>query len=433
MSDEATPLPDVSASGAEPAAEAAVLTEFGRVEHDGTVSVREGDAWRVVGQYPDATPDEALAYYQRKYTELAGEVTLLEQRFKRAGASAHGLKGVAGQLVSKIAGAAAVGDLASLRTRVEALSGVLAEASEQESAAAKEATAAAVAERTAIVEAAEALAARDPKTVQWKQTTSDLAELFARWQSHQNDGPKLPRNQSQELWRRFREARAQVEKQRREFFAELDEVHKDARERKTKLVERAEALAHASDDQVTAYRALLDEWKAAGRAGRKVDDALWARFKAAGDAVFQARSDRDAASAAESAPKLAEKQALLDEAAAIADIVDVADARAALTSIQRRWEEVGRVFPRESERPLEDAIRKIEQAVRAREDDEWKRSNPETKARLSDAAKQLTDVIAKLEGQLADAEAKGDARAAKRLEGELETRRTWLAVVLEES
>ncbi|WP_448980052.1 DUF349 domain-containing protein, partial [Klebsiella pneumoniae] len=93
---------------------------------------------------------------------------------------------------------------------------------------------------------------------------------------------RLPKSTAQQLWRRFRDARATVDRHRREFFSALDETHKSARDAKTRLVERAEALAPRGEDGIPAYRDLLDEWKASGRAGRKVDDALWARFKAAG-------------------------------------------------------------------------------------------------------------------------------------------------------
>ena len=53
--------------------------EWGHVDETGTVFVREADGERAVGQYPDGTPEEALAYFTRKYHELAGQVTLLEQ------------------------------------------------------------------------------------------------------------------------------------------------------------------------------------------------------------------------------------------------------------------------------------------------------------------------------------------------------------------
>ena len=47
-------------------------------------------------------------------------------------------------------------------------------------------------------------------------------------------------------------------------------------------------------DGIPDYRRLLDEWKLAGRAGKKVDDALWAKFKAAGDVLYAAKAEVDA-------------------------------------------------------------------------------------------------------------------------------------------
>ena len=399
---------------------------WGRVDDDGTVSVREGDEWREVGQYPDGTPAEALAYYQRKFSDLAGEVTLLETRHRRGGASASDLRSTAKALRGKLDGAAAVGDLAALIARVDALTAELAEASESEAAAAKQASEEAVRERTVIVEEAEALAARDPQTVQWKQMTADMSALFDRWQAHQQNGPRLSKSTAQQLWRRFRDARATVDRHRREFFSSLDETHKAAREAKTRLVERAEALAPRGEDGIGAYRDLLDAWKASGRAGRKVDDALWARFKAAGDALYGARIERESAENEASKEKIEQKRALLEEAAPIVDEKNLATARQKLTAIQRQWDEIGRIFPRDKERALDDELRKIEQSVRTREDADWKRNDPEQKARANDMTRQLTDAIDKLEAELADAEARGDKRAAAQAHEALEARRTWL-------
>jgi hypothetical protein len=408
---------------------------WGRVDDDGTVSVREvsaedgTDTWRVVGQYPDGTPDEALAYFARKFTDLADKVRLLEQRQRGGGASASDLTTTAKHLLAEIDGAAAVGNLANLKGRVEALLETLSAATATEAAAAKEAVTAAVVERTELVVKAEALAARDPKSVQWKQATQELNDLFEAWQTHQQNGPRLPKRESQDLWKRFRDARATVEKHRREFFAELDETHKGARDRKARLVERAEALLPKGEDGIPLYRALLDEWKAAGRAGKKVDDSLWAKFKAAGDALYATRAEKEAAEIAQSEPKIEAKQALLVEAAAVADERDLTAARSLLASIQRRWDEIGRVSPRERDRSLDDGMRKIEQALKAREEVDWKRNNPETKARAGDMARQLADAIEKLEAELAAATAKGDASATKRISADLETRRAWLKVV----
>ncbi|WP_232331287.1 DUF349 domain-containing protein [Agromyces laixinhei] len=400
---------------------------WGRVDETGTVFVRTSDGEREVGQYPDASAEEALAYFERKYADLAGQVGLLEQRVRRGAPAADVAKAVA-TLQSSVSTANAVGDLESLAGRLEALSGTTKELTEQQQAESKAAVAAAIVERTAIVEAAEALAAGDPAKTQWKQATAELDELFARWQRHQQDGPRLPKGEANELWKRFRAARSTIETHRKAFFAELDATHRDVRARKQALIERAEALAPRGADAVGDYRNLLDEWKLAGRAGKKLDDTLWAKFKAAGDVLFNAKAEIDAAEDETYRANLDEKLALLTEAETLLTEKDPKQARAGLNRIQRKWDEIGKV-PRDQVRVVEDRLRKVESHVKSLEEERWQRDDPEKKARSEGMLGQLNDAIDKLEAELAGAEAAGDAKAAASAREALDARRAWLKAV----
>ncbi|MCI4657531.1 DUF349 domain-containing protein [Cryobacterium zhongshanensis] len=400
---------------------------WGRVDESGTVFVREASGERAVGQYPDATPEEALAYFERKYVELNGQVTLLEQRAKGGAPAADIAKSVS-HLAKTVATANAVGNLAALVERLGALGGAVSELTEQQGAESKAAAVAAVAERAAIVEEAEALAAEDPAKTQWKQTSAALDALFAKWQAHQHDAPRIPKGEANELWKRFRAARTTIEQNRKAFFAELDTAHKDVRNRKQQLIEQAEALAPKGADGIPAYRTLLDEWKLAGRSGKKQDDAMWAKFKAAGDVLYSVKSEIDAQDDEEFAGNLVEKLALLTEAEALLTETDRTKARSALSSVQRRWDAIGKV-PRDSVKLVEDRMRKVEAAVRKLDDDHWARNNPETKARTEGLAGQLHDAIAKLEAELAAAEAGTDARAIKDAREALEARKAWLKAI----
>jgi len=60
--------------------EAAGPADYGRVDSDGTVYVRTADGERAVGQVPDASPEEALSFFVRRYEALELEVSLLERR-----------------------------------------------------------------------------------------------------------------------------------------------------------------------------------------------------------------------------------------------------------------------------------------------------------------------------------------------------------------
>ncbi len=400
---------------------------WGRVDDDGTVYVRGAAGERAVGQYPDATPEEALAYYERKFAELEGQVALLEQRL-RGGAPAQDVAKAVAALAPQIPEANAVGDLQSLSDRLAKLQETLGEAAEKQSAEAQQAIADAVAEREGIVAQAEALAAQDLSKAQWKQVSAELDALFARWQAAQHSGPRIPKKDGDELWKRFRTARSTIESARKAFFAELDSVHREARARKQALVEKAEALAEKGAAGIPEYRRLLDDWKAAGRAGKKADDALWARFKAAGDVLYGAKAEADALENAEYGENLQKKLALLDEAEPLLTATDRVAARATLTDIQRRWDEIGKV-PRNQVRVVEDRLRRIEAAVRKLEDEHWNRSNPEKQARAEGFTAQLEQAIAKAEQELAEAKEAGDKRRIEKAEEELKAKRAWLSAL----
>ena len=400
---------------------------WGRVDETGTVFVREASGERAVGQYPDATPEEALAYFERKYNELNGQVTLLEQRAKGGAPAADVAKAVA-NLSATVATANAVGNLAALSTRLGALGGAVSELTEQQGLEAKAAASAAVAERAAIVEEAERLAAEDPAKTQWKQTSAALDALFAKWQAHQHDAPRIPKGEANDLWKRFRAARTIIEQNRKAFFAELDSAHKDVRTRKQHLIEQADNLAAKGADGIPVYRNLLEEWKLAGRSGKKQDDAMWAKFKAAGDVLYSAKSEVDAVDDEEYAGNLVLKLELLTEAETLLTATDRTKARDTLTVIQRKWDAIGKV-PRDQVKTVDERLRKVEAVVRKLDDDHWIRNNPETKARTEGLAGQLYEAIEKLEAELAVAQAGSDVSAIKEATDALEARKAWLKAI----
>ncbi|MGK0720677.1 DUF349 domain-containing protein [Leucobacter sp. W1478] len=397
---------------------------WGRVDENQTVYVREGDSEREVGQFPDGTAEEAIAYYERKFADLAGQVTLLEARIARGTAGAEIADTVA-KLQMLLTEPAAVGDIAALRVRVEKLSGKANELSEKQQAEREAAKQEALAQREAIVIEAERLAAQPETQIRWKETSQAFEDLFTTWQTSQRNGPQVPKSQADALWKRFRSARQSFDSARRAHFAQMDATNKEVKQQKERIIAAAEALAPRGVDGIPAYRNLLDEWKAAGRASRKLDDQLWARFKAAGDLLYEAKAAEVAQSNEEYTANLEAKQALLAEAEPLLAETDRVVARKRLTALQLRWDEVGRV-PRESLRDIEGGMRKIEDHVKSLEEEHWRKSNPETKARSEGLRGQLEASIADLEAQIAaatDPKAKSDAEAA------LATQRSWLTAL----
>ncbi|MFE7407599.1 DUF349 domain-containing protein [Isoptericola sp. NPDC057559] len=426
----ATPVTPV-APPAHDAAQAAAAEAFGRVDEDGTVYVREAAGERQVGQFPGVDTSEAMSLYVRRYLDLDAKVALFETRLDSADLSVREIDQTLTKLAEETGEPAAVGDLDALRSRVEGLRARAAErraALEQERAAAK---AEAVAARTEIVDAAEKIAGTDPAKMQWRPAGEELRGLLDQWKDAQRNGPRIDRPTEEALWKRFSHARTAFDRERRHFFADLEQRNSAAKAEKEKLVAEAEALRDHTDWGATAaaYRDLMARWKAAGRASRKDDDALWAKFRAAQDAFFGARDAENAAIDAEYGQNLVVKEALLVEAEALLPVTDLAAAKAALRDLQERWEDAGKV-PRGDVQRVEGRMRAVETAVRNAEQARWDRTNPETRARAEGAAAQLEAAIEGLERDLATARESGDARRVEEAETALAARRAWLEQVV---
>jgi Domain of Unknown Function (DUF349) len=401
-------------------------TQFGRVDAENNVFVIDGSE-RKVGQYPGVTPDEALAYFVRKFEDLAAQVRILEQRVANK-VDSHGMKKIAAKLVEDLREPAAVGDLADLRRRVNNLDEKITALVAEKHEATKEATAEALASRLKIAERAEQIANQDASKTQWKSSGAEMTKLFEQWQELQKSGPKVSKSDADAIWKRFSSARTRFETAKRGYFAGLDATNKIVKAKKNSIVEAAEALAAKGSDDIAAYRKLLDEWKASGRTPGKSDDALWARFKSAGDTIFAKKSETAVVENAEQEKNLAIKLEIIKDAASIDPEKDLAGAKKALQVIQQRWEKAGKV-PKDKLRETEDKLRAIEAKVRMVEEEQWRKTDPAAIERSNSVTTQLEDSIKKLEAALEKATASKDAKKIKDATEALEARKAWLEVV----
>ncbi len=392
---------------------------WGRVAEDGTVFVRTKDGERAVGQWPDANPEEALAFYTRRYDALAFEVDLLEKRVQAGTVSPDDARAAVKKVTVAIDEAQAVGDLDSLRTRLEALTPLVAQQREKKKAERAAKVEEAREAKTKIATEAEGIAAG----TDWRHGVTRLRELLDEWKAL----PRLDKSSDDELWHRFSSARTTYTRHRKQHFAELSSKRDEAAVVKERLAAEAEQLSSNTDWGPTSgrFRDLMRQWKAAGPAPREVDDKLWARFRSAQDAFFGARDAVQAEENQEQVANQAAKEALLVEIEAILPVNDAKTARDQLRDLLDRWDAIGKV-PRDSMRSIDGRLRAVEQAVKAAEDEVWNRSNPEARARAEATVKQLQSLIADLEKQAAKHEAQGNTRKATEAREAIAARREWL-------
>ncbi|MCX5241622.1 DUF349 domain-containing protein [Streptomyces prunicolor] len=396
---------------------------WGRVDETGTVYVRTADGEQVVGSWQAGSPDEALAYFERKYEGLVVEIGLLEKRVKTTDLSAKDAQAAVDHLREQVDAHHAVGDLAALTVRLDKLvETVEARREERKQQRAKQSDEARHSKEALVVEAEE-LAASD----QWRAAGERLRALVDTWKGL----PRLDRKSDDELWHRFSHARSAFSKRRKAHFASLDAQREDARKTKERLVAEAEGLSASTDWGPTAarYRELMADWKAAGRAQREHEDDLWNRFRGAQDVFFAARSSVFAERDAEQTENLKLKEELAEEAEKLLPVTDLKAARAAFRSINERWEAIGHV-PRDSRPKVEGRMHTIERALQESEETEWRRTNPEARARAEGLTGQLQAAVDKLTGQIEQARTQGNNSRADKLQRELEGRQALLEQAL---
>jgi hypothetical protein len=393
--------------------------EWGRVDGDGNVFVRTADGERPVGQYPAGTPDEALAFFTERFEALSFEVELLEQRIRSGVMSPEEALQSVKTVSAQVTDANAVGDLASLTTRLESLRPVIEGQRESRRAERVQKTAEAKVSKEKLVAEAEKIA----EGSDWRAGANRLRTLLDEWKAL----PRIDRASDDALWRRFSGARTSYTRRRKVHFAEQNEKRDAAREVKERLAKEAESLADSTEWGPTAgrYRELMRQWKAAGPAPKDVDDELWRRFRAAQDTFFGARDATNAALDAEYAANAEVKDKLLIEAEALLPVTDLDAAKRGFREIADRWEAAGKV-PRERIKELEGRMRVVEQAIRGLEDEQWRKSDPEKSARADDMVTQLEAAIAQVEADLAKARDSGNDKKVKELEENLASRQSFL-------
>ena len=417
--------PEVAAARTvEPAGTTELSIDFGRIDSQGNVWVQDGDTERMIGSFPEGLPSDPFALYTRRYADLEATIKLFEDRLASLGPKE--IDQTLATLKEAVDQPNAIGDLPALRTRVQAVeerAQARKEEAKEERRLAKEH---ALEERTALVERAEAILAKESSKIHWKQSGQILRDLLEEWKQLQRRGPRLDKAAEDELWKRFSATRTQFDRRRRQYFSELDERQGQAKRVKEEIIARAEALKDSTNwgETSNAFRELMEQWKRAPRASRREDDALWARFRAAQQAFFDARHRNDLAVDSEYQANLSAKEDLLKEAEALLPITNQEEAKAALRSIQDRWAEIGRV-PSEHFRKIEARLRAVEDELRKAEEAEWRRTNPETRARATGMLGQLEEQLDQLRADLEEAKVSGNEAKVRELTQALETKQAW--------
>lgn len=420
---QALPAPTPTRIGAPSTAPARPRNDphrFGRIDDDGNAFLITPDGEVPIGQWAAGTIEEGYQFFGVKYDDLLVEVDLARQRLADGRGTADQALSAVAHIRQALEAPVFMGDVVALHTACAEIDGLIAQARKAEQDKKKAIREQARARREQIITESESLST----STQWKATGERFAELLEEWKA----APRVDRAFEQAMWQRFSSARTAFDKARRAHFAQRDAQRREAIAGKEKLIAEATALSTSTDWAGTSreLRRLMDRWKAAGNAGRKVEDQLWQRFRAAQDVFFAARDAANAERDVELKANLALKEELVAEAEALLPITDVAKAKKALRSISERWEAIGHV-PRADRDRVESRFRKVEDAAKEKDQQAWRNSNPESRARASDTAEKFRAALVKAQQDRERCLETGDQRGVADADGRIATMTALLA------
>ena len=179
----------------------------------------------------------------------------------------------------------------------------------------------------------------EPSAARWKEPVQALDQFQRAWRQLGPLEHTVPNSARAALLERLRSSVARIE-------TPLHEARSAAEAGRERLIARAQAIAQELGaqpqlrDATARVRELQVEWQQQARTVplmRGAENALWARFKAATDAVFAQRDAASNARDAEVAANLAAREALLGRLTALSSDTPTAEIQRTLAEVDRAW------------------------------------------------------------------------------------------------
>ena len=203
--------------------------------------------------------------------------------------------------------------------------------------------------KRALCEKAEALLAQEYKNAKdWNAASEQVDELMKLWKSI----GRAPQSENDAVWERFRGSLNSFFEEKKAFFRKIRDEQTNNYNLKVDLCVRAENIAQQRLDYRAATADLLklqQEWKAVGPVPMRLSDKIWKRFRAACDEFFKKKADYYQSMRSDENANKEAKEALIQEAKAIA--VENREALlVAVKELQRKWTEIGHVPMKDKDR-----------------------------------------------------------------------------------
>jgi len=169
-------------------------------------------------------------------------------------------------------------------------------------------------------------------------------------------GP-VPVESKNDIWERFKEATAQINKRHHEYFERQKDEQKHNLDAKIALCEEVEAINNQEmknfrdfDEKAEKVVELQKIWRTIGFAPKKQNNKVYQRFREACDAFFEKKRTFYADNKEIQLTNLQKKTDLCVQAEALQESTDWKTTSDALIRLQKEWKEIGPVPRKQSEK-----------------------------------------------------------------------------------
>lgn len=244
-----------------------------------------------------------------------------------------------------------------------------------------------------LVEKAEQLST----STDWKKTSEDLKNLQEEWKKI---GP-VPRDKSDDIWKKFRQALDTFYERQKAHFNQMDSSKQENLEKKELLCQKAELLSDSTDWKETSaeLEKLQKEWKTIGPVPPEKSDEVWKRFRTALDKFYNNMRAHYSNLDKERQENLKKKEELCKRAEALCNSNEWDITAEELKRLQQEWKLIGPV-PKKQSDAIWARFRKAMDTFFERRRTFIDSKKQESEVRKADFKNRLADTIKRKQGQI---------------------------------
>ena len=168
----------------------------------------------------------------------------------------------------------------------------------------------------------------------WQKSIKDIDALRKKY----FDAGKLPYSKSESIWKKFKEATKQFNREKNKFYKQEKNAQQNNLQAKLDLIKLAESIKDSEDWETTTntFKKIQSDWKKIGHVPRKFSDDIWNKFKSSCNYYFDRYHNQKNALSDEQKEIIGHKIAFV-EALKVEDYTT----KDTITNLMESWSQLG--------------------------------------------------------------------------------------------